>query len=232
MSTVENPSTDIETRRRRRHRRRRKRRTSVAGITETGTDDGSLCFSDTESDDQSWRSTVAGGSFSEIECVSDPHSHRESSGSDCLSREVDLESGDLELKVHLAKEQRDCRICHLNLVGGGGGGGDRESQVAIELGCSCKGDLAAAHKHCAETWFKIRGNTTCEICGATALNVVGEQPNEGNGGTASASAAPAGPLILSETRNFWHGRRVMNVLLACMVFAFVISWLFHFNVLA
>ncbi|KAL6989276.1 hypothetical protein U1Q18_015026 [Sarracenia purpurea var. burkii] len=50
---------------------------------------------------------------------------------------VDLESGDLESKAHSAKYQRDCRICHLNLVGSSG---DEESKVAIELGCSCKGD--------------------------------------------------------------------------------------------
>ncbi|KAL6967608.1 hypothetical protein U1Q18_033418 [Sarracenia purpurea var. burkii] len=76
---------------------------------------------------------------------------------------------------------------------------------------------------------------TCEICGATALNVVGEQINEGNGTTGSADAtagAGAGPVIHVETRSFWHGHRVMNILLACMVFAFVISWLFHFNVIS
>ncbi|GFZ19830.1 RING/FYVE/PHD zinc finger superfamily protein [Actinidia rufa] len=82
----------------------------------------------------------------------DPNSHGESSESNFSSEDVDLESGELELKLHLAKEERECRICHLNLVR------DEESGVAIELGCDCKGDLAAAHKQCAETWFKIRGN--------------------------------------------------------------------------
>jgi hypothetical protein len=33
-----------------------------------------------------------------------------------------------------------------------------ESGPPIELGCSCKEDLAAAHKNCAEAWFKIKGN--------------------------------------------------------------------------
>lgn len=93
-----------------------------------------------------------------------------------------------------------------------------------------KDDLAAAHKHCAETWFKIRGNKTCEICGSIAHNVAGaneaellEQWNEAN--DAATAAAPS-----AETRNFWQGHRFLNFLLACMVFAFVISWLFHFNV--
>lgn len=231
MSTTQNPIiTDIESRQPRRQRRRRhrsRRRPSVAGSGETTTD-GSLCFSDSDAA-HSWHSTLgstAAGSFDEcgfqeIEGVLDPHIHKE-------SHEVDLESGELEMKVHSGKEQRDCRICHLSLVGDNA---DHESGIAIELGCSCKGDLAAAHKHCAETWFKIKGNTTCEICGATALNVVAEQTNEANGATENSTSELAGPVNVAETRNFWHGRRVMNILLACMVFAFVISWLFHFNVI-
>uniref|UniRef100_A0A5B7BZD6 RING-CH-type domain-containing protein n=1 Tax=Davidia involucrata TaxID=16924 RepID=A0A5B7BZD6_DAVIN len=225
MSTVENPNTDIEA------GGGRRKRPSAAGSSEATTD-GSRCFSD--SDDQSWHSpldSTAGGSFdecrfSEIEGISDPRSHKQSSVSDSLSYDVDSESGDLELKVHSAKEERDCRICHLNLVGSTG---NQEIGIAIELGCSCKGDLGAAHKQCAETWFQIKGNTTCEICGATAVNVVGEQTSEANSTSATATAAP---MILAERRRFWHGRRIMNFLLACMVFAFVISWLFHFNVLS
>ncbi|KAL6967609.1 hypothetical protein U1Q18_033419 [Sarracenia purpurea var. burkii] len=160
MPPGENPSTEKEPGHR---RRRRRRRGSVAGSSETTTD-GSLCFSDSENE-QSRHSplvSTAGGSFdecrfSEIEGVLDPRRHGESSVSGCLSEEVDLESGELELKVHSAKDQqRDCRICHLSLVGCSG---DQESGLPIELGCYCKGDLAAAHKQCAETWFKIRGNT-------------------------------------------------------------------------
>ncbi|KAJ9172435.1 hypothetical protein P3X46_015676 [Hevea brasiliensis] len=79
--------------------------------------------------------------------------HRDSSASDFLSG-VDLESGVLEGKPHLdGKTERDCRICHLGLEGN-----ERENGAAIDLGCSCKGDLGAAHKKCAETWFKIKGN--------------------------------------------------------------------------
>ncbi|KAK0586088.1 hypothetical protein LWI29_000727 [Acer saccharum] len=35
---------------------------------------------------------------------------------------------------------------------------NQESGLRIEFGCFCKADLAAAHKHCAEAWFKIKGN--------------------------------------------------------------------------
>ncbi|KAA8534131.1 hypothetical protein F0562_031676 [Nyssa sinensis] len=54
-----------------------------------------------------------------------------------------------------------------------------------------------------------------------------EQWNEAND---AAVAAAVAPVPLAETRNFWQGHRFLNFLLACMVFAFVISWLFHFNV--
>lgn len=154
--------------------------------------------------------------------------------------EIDLESGELELKVH-SKSERICRICHLNFSDsvsdggsdGGGGGGDSGGGV-IELGCDCKGDLGAAHKQCAETWFKIRGNLTCEICGATAHNVGGEQTNDTSNAIETEPAERSGTgftPVLTETRTFWQGRRIMNILLGCMVFAFIISWLFHFNVL-
>lgn len=190
----------------------------------------SVCSSDAE--DESWHSPfhsqgcrsfnenydpeIGGG-------VSEQHSRSSSSAMSDRSSVVDLENGIPEIKVHLAKEEKDCRICHLSLDSA-----NPESGIPIELGCSCKEDLAAAHKHCAEAWFKIKGNKTCEICGATARNVVGatepevmEQWNE----TGNVVPVPS-----SETRSFWRGHRFLNFLLACMVFAFVISWLFHFNV--
>ncbi|KAK2637449.1 hypothetical protein Ddye_032241 [Dipteronia dyeriana] len=149
--------------------------------------------------------------------------------------EVDLECGGGETEsesrvvVHLARVERDCRICHLSFDAT-----NQESGLPIELGCSCKDDLAAAHKHCAEAWFKIKGNKTCEICGSTACNVAGaneaelaEQWNESSDATPTAVTAP---MHQAEARNFWQGNRFLNFLLACMVFAFVISWLFHFNI--
>lgn len=70
----------------------------------------------------------------------------------------------------------------------------------------------------------------CEICSSTASNVVvlgdpefSDQWSETNN-VAAVQAPPA------ETRRFWQGHRFLNFLLACMVFAFVLSWLFHFNV--
>ncbi|PNT23065.1 hypothetical protein POPTR_008G062600v4 [Populus trichocarpa] len=142
---------------------------------------------------------------------------------------VDLECGAPEIKLHLAKVERDCRICHLTMDAG-----NLESGVPFELGCSCKDDLAAAHKQCAEAWFKIKGNKTCEICGSVARNVTGanetELAEQWNQATDGAMATTTGPVQPAETRNFWQGHQFLNFLLACMIFAFVISWLFHFNV--
>lgn len=70
------------------------------------------------------------------------------------SLEVDLEAEVVtETKLHLDNVERDCRICHLSLDPS-----NQECDLPIELGCSCKDDLAAAHKQCAEAWFKIKGN--------------------------------------------------------------------------
>lgn len=134
----------------------------------------------------------------------------------------------------------DFSVVDLENGGGGGVHGDEGSKVhlsKIERDCSCKEDLAAAHKHCAEAWFKIKGNKTCEICGSIAHNVAGaneaelmEQWNEANDATSAITAPGGTSATSSDSRNFWQGHRFLNFLLACMVFAFVISWLFHFNV--
>ncbi|PSS23793.1 E3 ubiquitin-protein like [Actinidia chinensis var. chinensis] len=146
---------------------------------------------------------------------------------------VEIKNGILlQVKAHLGRVrrervERDCRICHLSME-------SIESGVAIELGCSCKDDLAAAHKNCAETWFKIKGNKTCEICNSVARNVFSanetgstQQTNETNVSTTNDASAPAPPAVESQT--CVNGHRLVNFLLTCMVFAFVISWLFHFK---
>jgi len=68
--------------------------------------------------------------------------------------DVDLEAGLSEIiKASPEKAEQNCRICHLGLESTAA-----ESGAGITLGCSCKGDLSYAHKQCADTWFKIRGN--------------------------------------------------------------------------
>lgn len=209
---------------------------------ESPDEEGSQCFSDAE--DRSWHSHSRQDSAVLDDYISTCASVRSGAGagdgegegaagrgrkscvSECSLDDVDLEAGLAEItKASPDKAERNCRICHLGLESAAA-----ESGAGIVLGCSCKDDLSCAHKQCAETWFKIRGNKICEICGSTACNVVGfgdaefiEQWNES--GNTTAEQAPA-----NEPRRFWQGHRFLNFLLACMVFAFVISWLFHFNV--
>jgi len=65
---------------------------------------------------------------------------------------------DLDLKSVEDAVKRDCRICHLSMDMRNHDDDQHESGTPIELGCSCKDDLAAAHKQCAEAWFKVKGN--------------------------------------------------------------------------
>ncbi|KAF0919048.1 hypothetical protein E2562_028271 [Oryza meyeriana var. granulata] len=46
-----------------------------------------------------------------------------------------------------------CRICHLVPEGAVEPGSE-----VIRLGCGCKDELGAAHRHCAEAWFRIKGD--------------------------------------------------------------------------
>lgn len=41
----------------------------------------------------------------------------------------------------------------------------------VELGCSCKNDLALVHYACALKWFVNHGSTVCEICADVAKNI-------------------------------------------------------------
>ncbi|TMW93879.1 hypothetical protein EJD97_011040 [Solanum chilense] len=200
----------------------------------------SVCFSDADEGScySQFYSTADGSNYDDYSfaCATESEigevmevSRRVSSVAES-DRSVDLENGIGETKLHVGKIERDCRICHLSLVSSG-----PESGFAIELGCSCKDDLSVAHRHCAEAWFKIKGNKTCEICNSLARNVIGpndvesaQQTNESSAVATSAASAPVSAA--SEARTCLNGHRFLNFLLACMVFAFVISWLFHFNI--
>lgn len=101
---------------------------------------------------------LAGGDNVRNQCSAASVEEQRSSAPECSeAASLDLESGSPETKPPSGKSDRDCRICHLSLDEADGEecGADN---ATIELGCSCKDDLATAHRQCAETWFKIRGN--------------------------------------------------------------------------
>ncbi|KAJ7957068.1 RING/FYVE/PHD zinc finger superfamily protein [Quillaja saponaria] len=49
--------------------------------------------------------------------------------------------------------------------------GSCHQDTLLELGCSCKNDLALVHYACALKWFVNHGSTVCEICGRVAKNI-------------------------------------------------------------
>ncbi|RLN30716.1 uncharacterized protein C2845_PM05G09440 [Panicum miliaceum] len=72
------------------------------------------------------------------------------------------------------RQRPGCRICHLADGDGDGELPQRLSGRLVRLGCGCRGELAAAHRRCAEAWFSVRGNRRCEICGENAVNITPE----------------------------------------------------------
>ena len=47
----------------------------------------------------------------------------------------------------------------------------QHQDALLELGCSCKNELALVHYACALKWFLNHGSTVCEICGNSAENI-------------------------------------------------------------
>ncbi|GER54400.1 RING/FYVE/PHD zinc finger superfamily protein [Striga asiatica] len=164
MSTLEITHIDLEI----------GRRSSGGGAAEEEEEEvESVCFSDGSSNSQFYSTIDGDGSYDDYSfaCGSEILeggalvSRKASSVADTCES-VDLEYG--EKKENLGDLERDCRICHLSLISSSPGSG-----VPIELGCSCKDDLAAAHKHCAEAWFKIKGNNySCWFLDGKFLNAV------------------------------------------------------------
>lgn len=112
-----------------------------------------------------------------------------------------------------------CRVCHLSVEKSPSSGGE-----FIKLGCACKDDLALAHRLCAETWFKIKGNRTCEICGSTAQNI------SGNGDVNLIEQWTAGELnnpVPIRSERCWQNQPVCNTVLVCVILVLIASWLFR-----
>lgn len=143
---------------------------------------------------------------------------------EACSIEIDCNDNDNEVVVG---NQRVCRVCHLSSKESG-----MSTAELIELGCGCRGELGDAHSQCAEAWFRVKGNRMCEICGETARNVSGgcdnrfmEEWNEGrwiDGGDSNGRED-------GSRRRCLQGQPFCNLLMACLVIAFILPWFFRVN---
>ncbi|KAI3440024.1 RING-CH-type domain-containing protein [Psidium guajava] len=192
-----------------------------------------------EEDGVGRRSEAKGGGKSESETVlkKDLKKSVPAKGDD--SYVIDIQCGNVRGGCGENGEgERVCRICHLSSEQSGDAipgmtMGDcttaaTSSMELIQLGCGCKDELGIVHSHCAEAWFKLKGNRFCEICGETAKNISGvgdnrfmEEWNE--------RRFTAGNISSSEREGCWRGQPFCNFLMACLVIAFVLPWFFRVN---
>ncbi|CAL9118579.1 unnamed protein product [Musa acuminata var. zebrina] len=138
--------------------------------------------------------------------------------------ERDVEAGVGGVKK--GESEKLCRICHLGSCVGGS-----EASELIQLGCACKGELGSAHRPCAEAWFRVKGNRSCEICGVNAKNINGEEDISFMERWHERRTLRRGGDATSETSRWWGNRRFCNFLIVCLVIAFVLPWFFHVRVL-
>jgi hypothetical protein len=75
---------------------------------------------------------------------------------------IDMKCSSHKGFYEVSQGEKICRICHLTFGQSSDAtsveNGSATSGDFIQLGCSCKDELGIAHIHCAEVWFKLKGN--------------------------------------------------------------------------
>ncbi|KAK3206836.1 hypothetical protein Dsin_020882 [Dipteronia sinensis] len=129
--------------------------------------------------------------------------------------------------------ERVCRICHLSSEQISETASDTSvCMTTVELypiGCGCKDELGIAHIHCAEAWFKLKGNRSCEICGQIAKNIAGVGDNRFMAEWNEQRIISSGSNTSERRGGCWRGQPFCNFLMACLVIAFVLPWFFRVN---
>uniref|UniRef100_A0A5B7AVY0 RING-CH-type domain-containing protein n=1 Tax=Davidia involucrata TaxID=16924 RepID=A0A5B7AVY0_DAVIN len=105
----------------------------------------------------------------------DAHKSNEDAKPNCKEVLKDVEGDDFHNKngrresefVEFVSPKGEVFICSTDIEMGLGHHQDK----LVELGCSCKSDLALVHYACALKWFVNHGSTVCEICGCIAKNI-------------------------------------------------------------
>ncbi|KAK1288903.1 hypothetical protein QJS10_CPB19g00134 [Acorus calamus] len=87
----------------------------------------------------------------------------ESVGNTPCARSSGEESGVMEFispdgEIFICNSDVEAGSCH-------------QHDALVELGCSCKNDIAVVHYACALKWFISHGSIICEICGDVAKNI-------------------------------------------------------------
>ncbi|KAK8330923.1 hypothetical protein V6Z12_A10G039600 [Gossypium hirsutum] len=117
-------------------------------------------------------------------------------------------------------EETVCRICHLNseqsLESTDSTSATAAAVDLIQLGCECKDELGIAHSHCAEAWFKLKGNRMCEICGQTAKNISGVRDNRFIEDWHGQGSTSGGGSFSDQRSGCWRGQPFCNFLMACL----------------
>lgn len=118
--------------------------------------------------------------------------------------------------------EKFCRICHLD--SDYGDSEDASKADLIQLGCGCKGELGFAHPRCAGTWFQLKGNRVCEICGQTVKNIPVVTGEEFMGQWNDPRLVENESTSSERIRGCWQGQPFCNFLMACLVIGFVLPW--------